>query len=155
MLAAEQGRANRLSVFCASIFDGEFVRSDKLRVLIADDDIRTRHVIVRLLRDAFEVIGDVGSGRELVQAALARNPDVIVSDVAMPLLGGVEAIRELSAAGKAIPFVLISSVFYRAGVGNHAGAVAYVDKSDLQFDLVSAVRSAVLGQPFYSRSISR
>ncbi len=155
MLAVEQGRANRLSVSCASILDWEFVPSDKLRVLIADDDIRMRHVIVRLLRDEFEVIGDVGSGRELVQAALARNPDVIVSDVAMPLLGGVEAIRELSTAGKAIPFVLISSVFYRAGVGNHAGAVAYVDKSDLQFDLVSAVRSAMLGQPFHSRSICR
>jgi DNA-binding NarL/FixJ family response regulator len=129
------------------------VLSRKSRVLIADDDIRMRDVIIRLLRDEFEVIGEVGSGRELVQAALARNPDVIVSDVAMPLLGGVEAIKELNAADKAIPFVLISSVFHRAGVGNHAGAVAYVDKSDLQFDLVSAVRSAVLGKSFHSRSI--
>jgi CheY-like chemotaxis protein len=155
VLAVEQGRANRLSVSCASILDGEFVLSDKLRVLTADDDIRMRYLIVRLLRDEFEVIGDVGSGRELVQAALTRNPDVIVSDVAMPLPGGVEAIRELRAAGQAIPFVLISSVFCRAGVGNHTGAVAYVDKSDLQFDLVSAVRSAALGRPFHSRSIYR
>lgn len=93
------------------------------------------------------------TGRELVSKALQLLPDVIVSDTSMPLLGGIAAMNELQSTGANIPIVLMSSVFRRAGVSRHPGAIVYVDKSDVAVDLIAAVRHAKSGRPFLSRSI--
>ena len=125
----------------------------KLRLLVAEDNYEMREFVILLLRAEFEIVGVVPSGRELVSRALELLPDVIVSDTSMPLLGGIAAMKELQSTGTNIPVVLISAVFRRAGVSRHPGAPVYVDKSDLEADLITAVRCAKAGQAFLSRSI--
>jgi DNA-binding NarL/FixJ family response regulator len=127
----------------------------KLRILIAEDNVAMREYLYKMLKEDFEIVKAVGNGRELVSTALEMMPDVIVSDTSMPLLGGLSAVSELSATGTNLPVVLISSVFRWAGVARHAGAIAYVDKSDLSADLGAAVRAAAAGQFFLSRSIQK
>jgi len=112
-----------------------------------------REHLYKLLKEDFEIVRAVTNGRELVSAALELLPGAIVSDTSMPLLGGLGAMRELNATGKKIPLILIGAVFRQTGISVHPGAAAYVDKSDLDVDLVAAVRSAVAGHFFLSRSI--
>lgn len=126
----------------------------KLHVLVAGDGREICDFLVSLLSPEFEVVGAMTTGRELVSAALDLLPDVIVTDTSLPLLGGITAINELRATGTHIPVVLISAVFRREGVSGFPGAVVYVDKSDLESDLISAVLSAKSGKSFLSRSIA-
>lgn len=129
-------------------------REDRLRVLVADDHDDARHVIVRLLDPVFEIVAVVSTGRELVDAAVGLEPDVIVSDLMMPSLTGVEALKMLRAAGYTIPFVLQTGTPQNAQVWIGMGALCVVDKVDVPFDLVAAVRSAAAGKVFLSRSIT-
>ena len=73
--------------------------------LVADDSDEIQRAVVRQLRDTFEIVDVVSTGRQLVDAALALNPDVIVSDFSMPSLNGAEALKALRDAGHAFPFV--------------------------------------------------
>jgi DNA-binding NarL/FixJ family response regulator len=130
----------------------------RLRVLLADDSDLIQRAVVRLLRDAFEIVGVVSSGRELVDAALALNPDVIVSDVSMPPLSGPEALKALRQAGHTVPFVLMTATVRNARSALNwidLGALCIVDKADLHLDLVAAVRSAAAGEIYVSRSVTR
>ena len=127
--------------------------NQRLRLLIAEDGMEMRDRLYKLLKNDFEIVRAVSNGRELVSVALDLRPDVIVSDTFMPLLGGLDAMSEVNMSGARIPVVLIGSAFRRAGIARHPGAAAYVDRSDLELDLVAAVRSAARGHFFYSRSI--
>jgi DNA-binding NarL/FixJ family response regulator len=129
-------------------------REGRLRVLVADDHDDVRRGIVKLLDPVFEIIAVVSTGRELVDAAVALEPDVIVSDVRMPSLTGVEALKMLRAAGYTIPFVLQTATPRNAPVWIGMGALCVVDKFDVLYDLVAAVRSAAAGKVFLSRSIT-
>src|ERR1700675_149190 len=113
--------------------------SAKLRVLVADDHEQCRWVIVRLLRVEFEVVAAVADGSKLIDAAMSLLPDVIVSDIYMPLLTGMQAMEDLRRKGFDIPFVLVSTA--DSGVEEYIkrGAMAYVNKTDLGHDLVTAV----------------
>jgi|SRR5882672_1817049 len=117
----------------------------KLRVLVADDHELSRWAIGRLLSIKFEVVGVVADGRKLVDAAAILLPDVIVSDVSMPLLSGPQAMEELKRKGHKIPFVLVSVDPTSAEEYVRRGAAAFVEKVDLGRDLVPAVCSAALG----------
>jgi response regulator NasT len=118
----------------------------KLRVLIADDHQGMRSTIVRVLSKEFKIVGVAGDGEELVDSAIALNPDVIVSDIYMPLLSGLGALKELGARGHDIPFVLVSvsptgvEEFFRQG------AAAFVEKCNMGTKLAPAVHSAALGR---------
>ncbi len=117
----------------------------KLRVLVADDHEQCRWAISNLLRDGFDVVAAVGDGRKLVDAAMLLAPDVIVSDISMPFLTGIQAMEELRRKGCEIPFVLVSTVNSEADDYINAGATAFVHKADMGHDLVPAVSSAALG----------
>lgn len=69
---------------------------NKLRVLVADDHDEMRWAIVKTLLGHVDVVGAVANGRNLVEAAIVLQPDVIVSDVSMPMLTGPEAMNELT-----------------------------------------------------------
>ncbi len=127
----------------------------KLRVLLADDNVDVRNRMVELLEPLFEIVAAVSTGRELVEAAVALEPDVIVSDVMMPSLSGVGAFTMLRAAGYTIPFVLQTTTGRDAEAWLDMGALCVVDKFDLAHDLVTAVRSAAAGDFFLSRSIAK
>jgi len=129
--------------------------SARLRVLVADDSEPIRRAIVRVLQDAFEIVGVVSSGQELVEAAWSLNPDVILSDLAMPSLTGAGALRMLREAGNRTPFVLMTATVRNPEKLINLGALCVVDKSDLHLDLVPAIRSAAAGEIYISRSAIR
>ena len=128
------------------------VMSAKLRVLVADDHEQCRWAIVRMLRVEFEVVAAVADGSRLIDAAMSLLPDVIVSDIHMPLLTGMQAMEDLRRKGCNIPFVLVSTG--NSGVEEYIkrGAMAFVNKTDLGHDLVTAVFSAAIGSVCVSRN---
>ena len=130
-------------------------RKGRLRVLVADDHDDVRRAIIKLLDpEEFDIVASVSTGRELVDAAMALAPDVIVSDLMMPSLTGAEALAMLRAAGYTIPFVRQTTAGLDARACLDMGALCGVDKFDLDSDLVTAVRSAAAGKVFFSRSIT-
>jgi DNA-binding NarL/FixJ family response regulator len=131
------------------------VRQDaahRLRVLIADDSEHVRRAVVRLLRDAFDVVSEVSSGEALVEAARALNPDVIVSDIAMPALSGAEALKRLRDAGQTTPFVVMTATDWTPRKWIAMGALGVVHKFDLHLDLAHAILAAAAGKVYISRS---
>jgi len=127
-------------------------------VLLADD-----HAIVRqgfrLILDAeddIEVIGEASSGREAVELAEKLSPDVIVMDVAMPELNGIEATRRITEAMPRTRILALSmhrdSVYVREIL--RAGARGYLLKDAIDKDLVSAVRSVAKGDGYISPAVA-
>ena len=127
---------------------------NRLRVLIADDREEIRRLIVRLLNPKFEIAGAVSNGRELIEAAMTLSPDVIVSDIHMPLMTGPQAMWELQAAGWDIPFVLISATVTEAATFMEEGATAFVDKMDIGRELIPAIHAASNRQAYFSPKVS-
>jgi CheY-like chemotaxis protein len=125
---------------------------NRLRVLIADDHEHARWTISCLLTSKYSIAGSVADGKQLLDAAMAHHPDVIVSDVSMPLVTGPEAMRELRARGLDIPFVLMSTNSVGATEYIREGAMAFVDKIDIGYELEPAVLAASIGQVYFSRS---
>ncbi len=120
----------------------------KLRIVVAEDHEDILRQIVRLLGTEFEVVDAVTDGRSLLTAAIALHPDVIVSDVCMPLLSGPQVMQKLSASGYKIPFV-----FESADVDIRQCAASFVTKADLYHELLPAVRAAAAGQTYVSPSL--
>jgi len=125
----------------------------RLRVLFADDNDSVRAAVGRLLKEEFELVGTVSNGRELVDAALAHRPDVIVSDLDMPSLDGLAAMKTLRDAGHRTPFVLLTAIDGDVRNWIHMGATGVVLKSDL-LDLVEAVQSAAVRRVYLSRTLT-
>jgi two-component system invasion response regulator UvrY len=104
------------------------------RVLVADDRAPFRLAARRVLRAAagFELVGEVTSGEQAVALAAALGPDVVLMDILMPGIGGIEAARRIATARPAIVTILLST--YRAQdlpvEAQSCGAAAYVHKSD-------------------------
>ena len=130
-------------------------REGRLRVLVAADDDDLRNEVIELLGPVFEIVGAVSTGYELLEAVVGLEPDVIVSDLMMPSLTGVEALKMLRAYGCTIPFVLQTTAGGHAKAWLELGVTCIVDKLDLLPDLVTAVRSAAAGKVFLSRSITK
>ena len=126
----------------------------KPRVLIADDHEQVRSALVRLLSHDFKIVGVAGDGEELVESAISLNPDVIVTDISMPLLSGPGALKELNARGYDFPFILISMNTFDADEFMRQGAFAVIDKLDIANELAPAVHSAALGHIHVSRTAS-
>ncbi|HSS99957.1 MAG TPA: response regulator transcription factor [Terriglobales bacterium] len=124
----------------------------KLRVLVADDHEQCRWTMANVLSTECDVVASVDDGRKLVDAAMSLLPDVIVSDISMPLLTGTEAMEELHRKGYKIPFVLVTAANSGAEDYIKRGAMAFVTKVDIGHDLMIAVFSAALGQVCVSRS---
>ena len=125
----------------------------RLRVLIAEDNDSVRAAVGRLLEGEFEIVGAVSTGRELVDAALAHRPDVIVSDLDMPSLDGLAALKALRDAGNTTPFVLLTAMEGDVRDWIDMGAIGVVLKSDL-LDLLEAVESAAAGRIYLSRTLT-
>ena len=126
---------------------------NRMQVLIADDYEDARWLALRLLSKEFAIASAVADGKQLIDAALALRPDVIVSDVSMPLITGTQAMQRLKTKGMDIPFVLMSLNSINAEDYIQAGALAFVDKLDIGYELVPAVRAASIGQIYFSRSV--
>ena len=129
---------------------------NKPRVLIADDHRIFAEGLRGLLEPEFEVVGLVADGRELVAAAREHRPDVVVSDVAMPSLNGIEAagrLRDLGVTARVVFLTMHRDVAYARGA-LAAGATGYVLKHSAAAELVTAVREAVLGRTYVTPLIA-
>jgi DNA-binding NarL/FixJ family response regulator len=128
----------------------------RARVLIADDHRPMLDRIAALLADEFFVVGAVGDGDELVEAAADLRPDVIVLDISMPRVNGLEAAARIAASGTRPPIVCLTAHeepdFMLAAWD--AGALAYVTKVRLAADLLPAIRAALGGRRFVSPSMT-
>jgi len=126
---------------------------EKLRVLVADDHELIRTFVVALLGNVFQVVAAVSDGEQLVEAALLFTPDVIVTDIAMPHMDGLQAREQLASTGTRIPFVymtLMDMVKLPSILPDEA--VGYVHKLDLTDELALAIWAVVGGSPYYSKS---
>ena len=111
--------------------------------------------MVGMLQRQFTVVDAVPSGRDLVDTAMALAPDLIVSDVSMPRLSGLDAMHALRDAGRTPPFVLVTAGATQALEWINLGALAVVDKFDLDDELVAAVKSAAAGFSYLSARARR
>jgi DNA-binding NarL/FixJ family response regulator len=130
----------------------------KIRVFLADDHAVVRQGF-RLILDAepdMEIVGEAGNGREAVQMAETLNPDVVVMDVAMPELNGIEATRRLLQSAPRTRVLALSmhkdSVYVREIL--RAGARGYLLKDSIDRDLVAAVRAVAAGEGYLSPGVS-
>jgi CheY-like chemotaxis protein len=111
----------------------------RLSVLVADDNAPIRQLLTRILAEHFRVYPPVADGRALVEAALARKPDVVVSDVDMPVLGGIAAMVLLKQLGCRASFVMVSADDAFEGECLDAGAAAFVSKDRMSRELAAIV----------------
>lgn len=126
------------------------------RVLIADDHRIFAEGLRGLLEPEFEVVGLVADGKELVEAAVTHRPDVVVADVTMPSLNGIEAAARLRELGVTAPVVILTmhrDVAY-ARRAMAAGVMGYVLKHAAASELVAAVREAVQGRTYVTPLIA-
>jgi DNA-binding NarL/FixJ family response regulator len=127
------------------------------RVLLADDNSSVIERVSALLQPGFEVVGAVANGKELLFESARLLPDVIVLDISMPELSGIEAAHELRSAGSTARVVFLTVQtgveFVRACLAE--GALGYVIKSHLATDLIPAIQHALLGHSFISPPASR
>jgi len=131
----------------------------RIRVLIADDHTLFRQGLVRLLESApdLEVVGEAVDGREAIRLVEKTHPHVIIMDLSMPGLGGLEAIRRIRRIQCQAEVLVLSMHDDEVSVSQalQAGAVGYVVKTDNAEELLTAVRAAHRGQSYLSPSISR
>lgn len=124
----------------------------KVRILLADDHPHFPELVESLLDPAFEVVGKVRDGRAMLDAALHLHPDVIVADISMPDLNGIEAADELRKSGcnSKVIFLTVHSDpdFIRACLAT--GAFGYVVKPRVAVDLLPAIQEALAGHLFIS-----
>jgi two-component system, NarL family, response regulator NreC len=130
-----------------------------VRIVLADDHTVVRKGLRLLLESVpeFRVVADAASGRDAVALAEEHRPDVVVMDVAMPILNGIEAARQIAAKLPATAIVFLSmhgdeSYVLRA---LKAGARAYLLKDSAENDLLQAVKAVSEGKAFFSPAISK
>ena len=120
------------------------------RVLLADDHPALLEATTALLKRQFDVVGTTTNGATLVSEALRLSPDVIVADITMPVLSGIDAAHQLreSAFSAKIVFLTVHSEeqFVKACMAE--GALGYVLKSHMKAHLIPAIQAALVGQTY-------
>lgn len=127
----------------------------RTRILLAEDHAAMRDGVVRLLDPDFEVVGVVADGKSLLDAAARIRPEVIVADICMPALSGIEAAQRLRKTGSTAKILFLTvhedPDFLRASLA--AGGAGYVVKSRLASDLHIAIKEALAGRLFVSPTV--
>jgi len=125
----------------------------RTRIILADDSPAVLAGIRRLLVPEFEVVGCVSDGLALVAAAKALRPDVVIVDIMMPGISGLEAVRRLRKLPKVSATPIMLTVLNDPALvveARTAGAMGYVVKSSADRDLVDAIHSAQAGEFYLS-----
>jgi two-component system response regulator NreC len=131
----------------------------RLRILLADDHTLVRQGLRKVLeeRPEWEVVAEAGDGREAVRQAEEVRPDVAIVDVAMPLLNGIEAVRQIARKAPGTRVLVLSMHADEAYVTQmlRAGAAGYLLKDSADVDLLQAVDAISAGKSFFSPAIAR
>ena len=131
--------------------------SNRARVLIADDHNLVAELCKRLLEAEFNVVGTVNDGRALVRAAAELKPDVVVLDIAMPILNGLDAGRQLKEMLPTIKLVYLTMNpdAELAAEAFRRGASGYLLKTCAAAEMVVSVREVLRGKAYISSALSR
>jgi two-component system, NarL family, response regulator NreC len=131
----------------------------KLRILLADDHTVMRAGLRTLLerQPNLEVVGETENGRQTVELSASLKPDVLVMDVGMPILNGIEATKQIVDQCSTTSVVILSMHSDEAYVMRalKAGARAYLLKDSAAADLISAIEAVSQGKSFFSPKVSR
>jgi DNA-binding NarL/FixJ family response regulator len=131
----------------------------KLQLLLADDHTLFRHGLTKILeeRPDWAVVAEAGDGRECVKLALALKPDVVVLDIAMPLLNGIEATRQIVRRLENVGVLVLSMHADEPYIMQalEAGARGYLLKDSAGHDLIRAVEIVAAGKSFFSPAVSK
>jgi len=132
-------------------------QSKRVRVLVADDHALVAAGISKLLEDEFEMVGSVEDGRALVATAKREQPDVVLLDISMPVLNGVEAARQLkiAAPNTKMIFVTVHSDSPYVVEAFRAGASGYVLKRSAPSELSAAIRDVLAGNLYVTPLIGK
>ena len=130
-----------------------------VRILLADDHTIVRKGLRLLLENqpGFAVIAEAADGHEAVALAEQHKPEVVVMDVAMPILNGIEAARQITTRNPQTAVVFLSMHSDESYVlkALKAGARAYLLKDSAEYDLINAVKAVTEGKAFFSPAISK
>jgi DNA-binding NarL/FixJ family response regulator len=125
------------------------------RVLLADDHPLVLERVTVLLQSTFEVVGVAHDGLEMVDKAMRLSPHIIVADIAMPKLDGIQAAHRLKEMGAKAPIVFLTShespQFVEACLAG--GALGFVLKAQMKAELIPAVNAALSGQSFVGEEL--
>jgi two-component system, NarL family, response regulator NreC len=131
----------------------------KTRVLIADDHGVVRKGLAFLLSAEadIELVGEATNGREAAALAESTNPDVVILDIAMPILSGIEAATQITRKNPRVGVIILSMYSDEEFVlrALTAGAKGYLLKDSAEQDLVRAVLAVAAGRPFFSAAIAQ
>jgi len=129
---------------------------EMIRLLVAEDHEAMREKVVGTLKGEYTMVDAVGDGEEMLNAESRISPDVVVLDISMPVMNGIEAATRLKQrASKAkIVFLTVHDEPEYLEAALAIGALGYVIKSRLASDLCMAVREAMAGRRFVSPTIS-
>jgi DNA-binding NarL/FixJ family response regulator len=127
------------------------------RVLLADDHLILREALARLIEPNCEVVGSVPDGRALLKSALELRPDVIVLDISMPLLNGLDAARQLRSTmpEAKIVFLTVNEDPDLAAEAIRSGASGYLLKNSAAAELLQAIDEAMRGRTYITPLIAR
>jgi DNA-binding NarL/FixJ family response regulator len=128
----------------------------RARVLLADDHTIVAQGLASLLRDDFNLVGTVGDGKALLDAARRLRPDVIVVDMAMPVMDGLEALQRLKAVriNAKVIFLTMHADVQLATAALHAGASGYVLKHSAGEELITAIQEVLQGRTYLTPRIA-
>jgi len=124
----------------------------KATILLADDHPHFPELIKKLLEPTFEVIGSVCNGQSLIEASLKMKPDVIITDISMPVLNGIEAVVRLRRLGSrsSVIFLTLHSDTDFVRVCFATGANGFVSKPQVFTQLLTAISEVLAGRSFVS-----
>jgi DNA-binding NarL/FixJ family response regulator len=131
----------------------------KLRLLLGDDHTLVRQGLRKILeeRPEWEVVAEVGDGREAIRKAVALKPDVAIIDIGMPLLNGIDATQQIVRRVPETRVLMLSMHSDEAYVTRalQAGATGYMLKDSAGKDLLKGVAAVAAGQAYFSPAIAR
>lgn len=131
----------------------------KIKVIIADDhDIYRDGLFMLLGRDSdIEVIAEANNGESLIELCSSLKPDIVLTDLRMPIKDGIEAINELSSQSPKIPCIALSTFDSDQLIVNalEAGASGYIIKNSQKGEIIEAIKTVMEGQPYYCQSSSQ
>lgn len=128
----------------------------RARILLADDHALMLENISGILAPHYEIVGTVADGRALVEAALRLKPDLIIVDITMPLLNGIDATAQIKKCmpGMKLLFVTMHASTAYIEAAFSAGGTGYVLKSGIRQELLQAAQSVLQGCVYVSPNLS-